>query len=265
MTGSREHYGALAGKVAAVTGATSGSGRAIARLFANEGANVVLLARGQERLDELAGDLGDRAVGIATDVGNAASVRAAFAAIESRFGRLDILINNAAVYRPCPFELLSDEEIAAQVTTNMLGPIYTARAAIPLMRSAGGGEIVNTSSEATIETFPFFSIYAATKAGLERLGTVLSSEYEKEDIRVTTLIQGCAFGEGSTGQGNSADWQWNADYTDAAVERWTKDGTLDKIMGVHGGQQVDDVAAVHLFVVTRPRGQKLDVIRCRSY
>jgi NAD(P)-dependent dehydrogenase (short-subunit alcohol dehydrogenase family) len=261
MSTDRPVPGRLAGKVAAITGATSGSGRAIAKLFANEGADVVLLARGADRIKALESELPGSVVGVPTDVGDPDSVRAAFAAIESRFGRLDILINNAAIYRSYVFENLPDDDIMAQVRTNLLGPIYTCRSAIPLIRAAGGGDIVNTSSEATIEIFPYMSIYAATKAAVEGLSQSLRYELESEEIRVTTLIQGVALGEG----GGSTDWALTTEYAPLSWERLQQEGTVRRTMGLHGGQDVNDVAEVHLFVVTRPRGQKLDVIRPRSY
>jgi NAD(P)-dependent dehydrogenase (short-subunit alcohol dehydrogenase family) len=253
--------GQLAGKVAAVTGATSGSGRAIAKRFVQEGAVVYLLARGAERLKEMEGVLGPNAIGVATDIGDPESVRGAFAEIQHRHHKLDILINNAAIYRPYPFEALPDDEIDVHFRTNVLGPIYTCRAAIPLMRAAGEGDIINTSSEATIESFALLSMYAVTKAGLEALSQSLRTEYEKEEIRVTTLIQGVAAGEG----GGSLGWEWDPVHSEAAFQRWTEDGILQRISGKHGTQQVEDVAEVHLFIVTRPRGQKLDVIRVRAY
>jgi NAD(P)-dependent dehydrogenase (short-subunit alcohol dehydrogenase family) len=261
MSNGSNDSGSLAGKVAAVTGATSGSGRAIARRFTEEGAHVYLLARGADRLKDVQRLLGPSAVGIPMDVGDPESVREAFSEIENRHNKLDILINNAAIYRPVPFEALSDEEIAIHFRTNLLGPIYTCRAAIPLMRAAGGGDIVNTSSEATIESFAMLSMYAITKAGLEALGQALRTEYEKAEIRVTTLIQGVAAGEG----GGSTGWEWHPDHSQVAYQRWEEDGILRRISGNHGSQQVDQVADVHLFVVTRPRGQKLDVLRVRSY
>jgi NAD(P)-dependent dehydrogenase (short-subunit alcohol dehydrogenase family) len=251
----------LAGKVAAVTGATSGSGRAIARRFIEQGAEVYLLARGADRLKALERLLGPSAIGIPTDLGDPQSVNACFSEIGERHNRLDILINNAAIYRPVPFEALSDSEIEVHFRTNLLGPIYTCRAAIPLMRAAGGGEIVNTSSEATIESFAMLSMYAVTKAGLEALGQALRTEYEKEEIRVTTLVQGVAAGEGGGSQG----WEWDPDHSAVAFQRWEEDGILRRISGKHGAQQVDHVADVHLFIVTRPPGQKLDVVRVRCY
>ena len=253
--------GALDGKVAAITGATSGSGLAIARRFAAEGAQVVALARGRERLDALA-SAQERTVPIVTDIGDSASVRDAFAAIGERFGTLDILVNNAAVYRPSAVEQLDDDDVARQVATNLLGPVYTCRAAIPLLRASGGGDIVNTSSEVTLLSMPLLAVYAATKAGLEAFARVLAQEVRDDDIRVTTVVQGgTQLAEG----GGSTDWEWDTETTTAALELWGAKGLLSDVYGRHGGQGVDDVAEVHLFIVTRPRSQKLDTVFCRSF
>src|ERR1700677_2491159 len=110
--------GALEGKVAVVTGASSGSGLGIARRFVEEGATVLLLARGGERLEQTAIDLGSGAVPFVTDVAPPSRVGETFAAIGQRFGHIDILVNNAAVYRPCRVELLTDLDIQQQISTN---------------------------------------------------------------------------------------------------------------------------------------------------
>jgi NAD(P)-dependent dehydrogenase (short-subunit alcohol dehydrogenase family) len=256
-----EPAGRLAGKIAAITGATSGSGLAVARLFAAEGACVVLLARGEDRLKAVADLLGPDVTGIVTDVGDPDSVRAAFHTIGERHGKLDILVNNAGLQRPCPIESLGDRELMAQVRTNLLGPVHTCRSAIPLLRAAGGGTIILTSSEVTIEVFPYQSVYAFTKAGLEAFGQALNREYEKEEIRTTTIVQGVALGEG----GGVRDWDHNPDFSSVMWPRLQAEGTVERVMGKHGGQSVESVAEVHLFVVTRPPGQKVDVLRARSY
>jgi len=218
--------GRLVGKVAVVTGATSGSGRAIARRFVAEGADVVMLARGEERLVHEADALGGRAVALPTDVGDVDSVRRAFAEVGERFGRLDVLVNNAAVYRPCLVEELSDHDITAQVHTNFLGPVLTCRAAIPLLRAAGGGDIVNTSSESTLDPFPMLSMYVSTKAALEAFSRTLMTELQDDDIRVTVLVQGVAAdGEGST------DWSWDPVHSEKAFGIWTERGYLANVRG----------------------------------
>jgi NAD(P)-dependent dehydrogenase (short-subunit alcohol dehydrogenase family) len=251
----------LDGKVAVVTGASSGSGRGIAKRFVEEGASVVMLARGRERLEAAASEFGDRAVPVATDLTDPDSVRAAFALLEDRFGKLDVLINNAALYRPCSVEKLSDDDINTQVRTNFLGPVFTCRAAIPLMRAAGGGDIVNVSSESTLDPFPMLSMYVATKAALEMFDRILAEELRDENIRVTTLVQGTALGPG----GGSTDWAWDPEHAAEAGTMWAERGYLQRVTGHLGGQDVEDIGDVHIFIVTRPRTQKLDTVYCRSF
>jgi NAD(P)-dependent dehydrogenase (short-subunit alcohol dehydrogenase family) len=253
--------GQLDGKIAAVTGASSGSGLGIAKRFLEEGATVVMLARGKERLEQTAAELGDSAVPISADLGDADSVRGAFEAIGDRFGKLDILVNNAAVYRPCLVEKLSDLDIHQTIDTNLKGTIYTCREAIPLMKAAGAGDIVNTSSESTIDPFPMLSLYVASKAGLEHFSRILAEEVRDDDIRVTTLVQGTAAGPG----GGSTNWDWDPENSQEAYELWTKLGLLNRVGGFRGGQSVEDIGDVHMFIVTRPRTQKLDTVWCRSF
>jgi NAD(P)-dependent dehydrogenase (short-subunit alcohol dehydrogenase family) len=220
-----------------------------------------MLARGKERLQQTAAELGAGAVPITADVGDPDDVRQAFEQIETRFGQLDVLINNAAVYRPCAVEHLSDADIAGQMATNFAGPVYTSRAAIPLLRAAGGGDIINTSSESTLHPFPMLSMYVATKAALEAFSRVLAQEVARDGIRVTTVIQGTAVGAGM----GSADWQWQPEHAQAAHELWADMGLLSTALGQLGGQEVDDIGDVHVFIATRPRTQKLDTVFCRSF
>jgi len=253
--------GQLEGKVAAVTGASSGSGVGISKRLLEEGASVVMLARGKDRLEEVATGLGPNAVPMVTDVGDPDSVRAAFDAIEKRFDKLDILINNAAVYRPCAVEHLTDRDIQGQVATNFLGPVYTSRAAIPLMRKAGAGDIVNTSSESTLNPWPMLSMYVSTKAALEVFSRVLGDELRDDDIRVTTVVQGTAAGAGM----GSPDWAWEPEHAMAAHALWNERGLIAGVLGRSTGQLVEEIGDVHVFIVTRPRTQKLDTVHCRSF
>jgi NAD(P)-dependent dehydrogenase (short-subunit alcohol dehydrogenase family) len=156
---------------------------------------------------------------------------------------------------------LSDGDIMRQVSTNFLGPIYTCRAAIPLMRAAGGGDIVNTSSEATLDPFPMLSMYVSTKAALEMFDRILADEVRDDHIRVTTLVQGTAAGTGT----GTTDFQWDPVDAEAATTMWTERGYMGRVAGHAGGQDVDDVGDVHIFIVTRPRTQKLDTVYCRSF
>lgn len=105
------------------------------------------------------------------------------------------------------------------------------------------------------------SMYVATKAALEAFAKVLSQEVVSDDIRVTTVIQGAT----REGGGGSADWEWHPDAAQAAVELWERLGLLNIAQGQRGGQGVDDIGEVHLFIVTRPRTQKMDTVFCRSF
>lgn len=248
--------GALEGKVTVVTGASSGSGKAIARRFAAEGAEVVMLARGRERLEQAAADVSCLAVPIVTDVSHACSVRSAFAEVERRFGRVDVLINNAGVGRPCPVEEITDDDISFHIGTNLMGPIHTTRAALPLMRAAGGGDIVNTSSESTLDPWPYLSLYVATKAGLEAFGQVVAKEVKPLGIRVVNFVQGRS--------GDSTfNSTWDDDNKTKAFARWECEGYMSRVG--HEAQHPDWVADVVLYAVTRPRGQVLDTLHVRSF
>ena len=139
--------------------------------------------------------------------------------------------------------------------------MHTCRAAIPLLRAAGGGDIVNTSSESTLHPFPMLSMYVATKAALEAFAVVLAQEVRDDDIRVTTVIQGGTNGGG----GGSTDWEWDPEHGAAAIDLWTKTGLMSQALRPQRGQEVAAVGDVHVFIVTRPRTQKMDTVYCRSF
>jgi meso-butanediol dehydrogenase/(S,S)-butanediol dehydrogenase/diacetyl reductase len=177
-----------------ITGAGVGLGRALARRFASEGEQVVLLGRTAAKVEAVAAEIGDAAMAIGCDVASPDSVRAAFAAIAARHPTIDVLINNAAVYAPFLVEEATDEQIASGLGTNLAGPIYCARAAIPLMRR--GGHIINVSSEGVELPFPHMTVYQAAKAGLERFSTGLYRELDPVGIRVSFVRAGAMMEEG---------------------------------------------------------------------
>ena len=192
--------GRMAGKVAAITGASRSLGLVFARTLAREGASVVLLARASKDLDAAQAEI-PGSLALPCDVRSPDSVRQAFAAITERFGRLDALVNNAAALSPALIEEITDAHLWSEVETNLLGPILCAREAIPLLRAAGGGDIVNISSVVIEGGRTFLTLYAAAKAGLENLSVSLAIELRKDKIRVTTLRSGPL-----TGGGISSGW-----------------------------------------------------------
>jgi meso-butanediol dehydrogenase / (S,S)-butanediol dehydrogenase / diacetyl reductase len=184
------------GKVIVITGAGVGLGRALARRFAGEGETLVLLGRTLSKVQALADELGAPHVAVECDVSQQDSVRAAFAEIASRHPKIDVLINNAAIYEPFFIKDATDEQILDPILTNFAGPIFTSRAAIPMMDR--GAAIINVSSESVGVEFPMLSLYQSSKAGMERFSQSLSRELEPQGIRVTVARAGPMYEEGKT-------------------------------------------------------------------
>jgi len=247
----------LKGKVVVIAGASKGIGKETARLFVREGASVVMLARNRERLVKAAEDIGACALAVQTDIADPDTVREAFFQVESRFGRLDVLLNVAGSARVRLIEETSDEDIATVVGTNFLGPIYTTRSAIPLMKRTGGGDIVNVSSEVTLDDMPLMTLYSATKRGLEGFTRTMTKELKSDNIRVTLLVAG------STADTGFAD-NFGPGDAERAYPVWEADGYLRRVAGLKPMDR-QWVAETMLFVVTRPRGQMIDVIHARSF
>ncbi len=184
------------GKTIVITGAGVGLGRAIARRLAADGETVILLGRTFSKVQELAEELGAPHFAVECDVGQQDSVRAAFAEIAKRHPKIDALINNAAVYEPFFVADATDDQILSSIQTNLAGPIYTCRAAIPMMDR--GAAIINVSSESVGLEFPMLSLYQSTKAGMERFSQSLSRELEPNGIRVTVARAGPMYELGKT-------------------------------------------------------------------
>jgi len=192
-------------KTIVITGAGAGLGRALARRLAADGDEVVLLGRTAAKVEKVAAEIGPRAMAVGCDVASPQSVAAAFKAVAARHPRIDVLINNAAVYEPFLVAEATDEQILKIIATNLTGPILCVRAAIPLMHA--GGHIINLSSESVELPFPHLSLYQCSKAGLERFSQALEQELAPQGIRVTTV---------RAGQMMDADKTWDVDPQAAA-------------------------------------------------
>lgn len=171
-----------------ITGAGVGLGRALGRRLAADGDRVVLLGRTLSKVQAAAQEIGERALAVACDVTSPASVNAAFAEIAKRHPRIDVLINNAAVFEPFLIAEATDEQILGTLATNLTGAILCARAAIPLM--GRGSHILSVSSESVELPFPHLLMYQTSKAGLERFCAGLHRELEPNGIRVTCVRAG---------------------------------------------------------------------------
>ena len=173
----------LDGKVALVTGAASGIGRATAERYAQAGASVVAADLALEGVEALAAELGDRVAAVACDVSDAGSADAAVAAAVERFGRLDVLCNIAGVLRFEHTHEVSDEEWALVIGVNLTGTFNTTRAALRVMLDQGSGSIVNTASSAAFRASPWASAYGASKAGVIGFTKAIAVEYGRQGIR----------------------------------------------------------------------------------
>lgn len=185
----------LAGKVAIVTGASSGIGHATAKLFAREGARVVVTARRRDRLDELVAGIredGGEAVAVAGDVRDEAVARLAVETAVRDYGGLDIAFNNAGmVGEMAPTPDISPEQWKETLDTNLTGAFLGARHQLPAMIERGGGSLIFTSTfVGHTAGMPGMAAYAASKAGLVGLTQVLASEFGAKGIRVNAVLPG---------------------------------------------------------------------------
>ena len=190
------------GKIIVITGAGDGLGRALARRFAADGETVVLLGRTLAKVQAVADELNAKAasaphLAVHCDVADPASVRAAFATVAKRHPKIDVLINNAGVFEPFTLAEVTDAQIVAQITTNMAGPIYCSREALPLF--AGDGHIINVTSESIAVKMPMLWLYAGTKAGVEHISGQWAHELEPAGVRVTVVRAGQMMDETKTG------------------------------------------------------------------
>ena len=181
----------LTGKTAMVTGASRGIGAATARAFAEAGANVVLMARTEDEIATLAGEIGRQAVAIPCDVSRYWEVEAAVKATVSSFGSLDVLVNNAAVLKPIAHLAEADpEEWGHLIDVNIKGVFNDMRAAMPVMLAAGGGTILNISSGAAHGPLEGWSAYCTSKAGVAMLTRAAAHEEQERGLRVMGLSPG---------------------------------------------------------------------------
>lgn len=184
----------LAGKVAVVTGSTRGIGRAIAAALVAEGVDTVISSRSQAEVDRAVSEVRvggpGKVAGLACDVRDHDQVGRLMAFAAERFGGLDILVNNAGVGGRGNVADLDPATWRAVIDTNLTGVFYCCREAIPLMRSRGGGYIINISSLAGINAFPGAAAYNASKFGLNGFSEALFQEVRHERIRVTYVMPG---------------------------------------------------------------------------
>ncbi|HVE52195.1 MAG TPA: SDR family oxidoreductase [Ramlibacter sp.] len=244
------HVKDLAGRVAVVTGASSGIGRASALLLASRGAKVALLARRRASLDALAEVIrasGGEAIALPTDVTDAASTAAAAAAVQEAFGGADLVFNNAGIMLPGAIGSQPADEWQQQIDLNVTGAMHVIRAFVPqLERAAAAGrlaDLVNTSSIAGQYVYGYFAVYSATKAYVSHLTRHLRVELGPKDIRVSVVEPGIT----ATELQGHVTFQGAKDWLAGAAE------SIEFL-------QPEDVAEAVGFIVSRPRRVNLQQV-----
>jgi NADP-dependent 3-hydroxy acid dehydrogenase YdfG len=231
----------LSGKVALITGASAGIGRAIAQTFMAAGADLVVTARRAERLAELdaaAKAQGTRCVSVIGDVREPATAEAAMQRTMETFGKLDILVNNAGIGRYGPFVETTLDDFDTMMATNMRSTYVVTRAVVPQMLAQGSGTILIVSSQAGVAGFPNEAIYCSTKFAQVGFAEALERELRPRGIRVGLLLPGgvkteFAIGTGRTEEGVAASGMLEAEDVAGAALLMATMPEHGRIMAVH--------------------------------
>jgi NADP-dependent 3-hydroxy acid dehydrogenase YdfG len=231
------------GRVAVITGASSGIGETTARALAAEGYKLALIARRADRIQALASELGDGAIAIEADVTDRDSIIAAAERVKEELGGTDVLINNAGVMLQGPFSSDQRKEHRQMVEVNLLGAMTTTEVFLDQLRD-GGGDLVNISSVAGRTARANGSVYNATKWGLNGWSEALRQELQP-DVRVIVIEPGAIATE----------------LTDHITHEDTKKGIEQFYDAV--AIPAEDVADVIVFAVTRPQRMTLNEILIR--
>ena len=180
----------LAGKSAVITGGGTGIGQAIALAFAREGAQVVVAGRRKEKLDEtlhLLQQAGCSALALECDVTKAADTQRVVKSAEGAFGKVNVLVNNAGALSVSTVENITEEDWDRVMATNVKGPFLMSRAALPAMRRAGGGSIINVGSVLGIVGIRDRAAYCASKGGVSMLTKAMALDHAQDNIRVNCV------------------------------------------------------------------------------
>jgi NADP-dependent 3-hydroxy acid dehydrogenase YdfG len=232
------------GRVAVITGASSGIGAATARALAADGHRVALLARRADRIQALADELGDGAIATGADVTDRDALVAAAQRVHGELGGADVLVNNAGVMLLGPFGSEQRADYRQMVEVNLLGAITATEVFLDQLRANGSGDLINISSVAGRTARPTNGVYAATKWGINGWSESLRQELQP-DVRVTVIEPGAVGTELTDHITHAA--------TKEATEQFVKDLAIPP----------EDIADVIAFAVSRPRRMTLNEILVR--
>jgi NAD(P)-dependent dehydrogenase (short-subunit alcohol dehydrogenase family) len=235
-------------RTAVVTGASAGTGACIARSLARLGWRVGIGARREDRLEQVAKavrEVGGTPFACPLDVSEPRSVSDFFDATEQEFGRIDVVVSNAGICLPGLAHEVGTEDLEAEITTNLLGPMYVARRALPRMIEQRSGDLVFISSDTARAPRPFQAGYSASKAGLESYARTLAMELEGTGLRVTTI----RLGPTATEFGRD----WPPAMLRRVLESWKHFGLQRNLAFM----DPDVVATAVVHAVTAPKGATL--------
>ena len=237
------------GKVVLVTGGGTGIGEAAALALAAEGAQVAITGRRKQRLDEVVAAIeaaGGKALAIQSDVSVEADAFSAVEQVVAAFGRLDILINSAGVNEAGGIESLDLEAWRKVIDINLWGTIYSCKAALPHLKAAGGGDIINISSTAGRRAAGLFASYATSKHGVNGFTESIRQELGKDNIRVSVVEPGATETEIAS---SVSDPQWAA--------------MMQQHVSKEGAMKASDIADAITFIVSLPRRANVSQILIR--
>jgi NAD(P)-dependent dehydrogenase (short-subunit alcohol dehydrogenase family) len=177
-------------RVAIVTGGGTGIGAAAAKLLAANGLGVVVVGRRRELLDSVCAELGDSAVAVAADLGDPDAPASVVEQALAVFGRVDVIVNNAAVIRTGPIDSVTRDELDHHYAVNVAGPFFLLAAALPSLRASEDAAVVNVSSSVGSIVKPGSMLYGSTKAALEYLTRAWAYELAEDGIRVNCIAPG---------------------------------------------------------------------------
>jgi len=238
----------LSNKIAIITGAGRGIGRAIAIAFAKEGAKVSLVARTISELEETAQlieEYGSTSLVIPTDVTQPSSVASMVQETVSQYGRVDILVNNAGV--PGPIGALQNNKIDDWIKTiqvNVIGPYLCCKSVVPLMTNQGGGKIINLAGAGANNAWANLSAYCTSKAGVVRMTEVLALELENKNIQVNAL-----------GPGSIHTRMWEELRNGAEAANATKIQEIGDRVLSGGGASLENPAELAVFLASDDSGK----------
>ncbi|BCL81751.1 oxidoreductase [Ktedonobacteria bacterium brp13] len=239
----------LQGKVALVTGASSGIGAAAALALAAEGAHVAVVARRSERLQELVQHIyeqGGKALPVVADVADEGQVSAMIQHVRSTLGRIDILVNNAGVMLLGQIDGANTEDWRRMIAINVMGLMYTTHAVLPTMKEQHGGHIVNISSVAGRIARAGSGVYNVTKWGVVAFSEALRQEVYKDNIRITVIEPGAVATE----------------LVDNITDEEAKQRQQEWLQGLTPLES-EDIAAAIVYAVTQPARVSINEILIR--